>query len=843
MVNEKKETDQPQETSVSKPQQPGSTTTVTGSNTTTTATNTGTTAVAGGAATTTSTATTTNTNNNNSTTPAVPAPSSSGASGTSGSGSAKRSNQQYQQSDLNKVVLEYLAKKGYNQTEQIFRVESTRTLLIQEAEKIIKNTTMGKRDYWGNLVKRSFAVSDYLEVFQKFSEFVRGSVWLYKEELERLLFPVYMYTFMKILKLENRNNSNKAVVVEESIGFLKKYEEMFMEKKAIILQIIKEISENEEEKNNLDDKKEEKDGNKSSTLKQLFEKSSLLNSWRMNKYQVHMTQSAVSLAIFFLLDLMSGAAENNLGLLILAIINESINPIIVSKDELDDMKLEDKLVISSEDDAENAMQITNDKINSSAVKLTSDPLDPQFQKEIEFELKDDEELLKIFINEMKEIQEKHEKELETDPQLKSDSPVITTVLPLPPKSSQDLKNEIEKIINLKSQLSIKKTNESSIKIPTPSICLYTFQNTNNNVTCMKISPDCKFIVTGDTQSQITLYQLDPSTPISSKVYNLNNLSLNNTTTLVGHSGPVYSLDFTPCGKFLVSSSYDNTIKIWSLQLGGLPLVSYKSHSAPVWDVAVNPNGFYFASGSMDMTVRVWSFDHIYSLRLLVGHSSDVSCVEWHSKNGKYLFSGSLDKSVRMWDISDGSCVRIFVNSNIITSGVTSLKCSNDGMLLIIGCEDGSLSVWDIKSCKVLKIMKGHGKSAIYSLSLDYDDEILMSSGGDNSVRVWDLKKGSILDPKNLNKISEDKKKKAEGDDPSSASSVLNNGTAEDSDLLKTTNDAQQSLEQDLNLYGKNYTIKPSEDLLTTFYTKNTPVFDLNSSNGSNLFFATGPYTG
>lgn len=747
--------------------------------------------------------------------------------------------QQYQQSDLNKVVLEYLAKKGYNQTEQIFRVESTRTLLIQEADKIIKSTTLAKRDYWGNFVKRSFAVSDYLEAFDKFASYVTGSVWLYRGELERLLFPVYIYTFLKVLKLENRNNVGK-ISFEESDGFLKKYEEMFMESKSTILQITKEISENEEEANEdqsteqskIKDNEAANSGKRSSNLKQLFEKSSLINTWRLNKYQVHMTQSGISLAIFFLLDLMSGSAENNLGILILAIINESISPIIVNKNELDDMRLEDKLVISSEDDAANAIQLTHDQINANSVKLTSDPLDPLFQKEIEFELKDDEELLKIFIKEMQQIQDEHEKELAADPTLVT---AEAALIPQPPKSSRDLKNEIEKVINLKNQLSVKKTTDS-IKIPIPSICLYTFQNTNNNVTCMKISPDCKFIATGDTDSQITLYQLDPSTPLSKEQFNLNTLPLNNTTKLIGHSGPVYALDFTPCGRFLISSSYDSTIKIWSLNLGGLPLVSYKSHSAPIWSVAINPNGFYFASGSMDMTVRVWSFDHIYSLRLLVGHSADVSCVEWHSCNTKYLFSGSLDRSVRMWDISDGSCVRIFVNANVLTSGITSLKSSNDGKLLVVGCADGSLSCWDIKSCKVLKIMKGHGKSTIYSLSLDYDDEILMSSGGDNSVRVWDLKKGSILDPKNLKVKSDENTNKTNTKDEVEKSDS-------DSDLLKSTNDAKQSLEQDLNLYGKNYTIKPSEDLLTTFYTKNTPVFDLNSSEGSNLFFAAGPFTG
>lgn len=115
----------------------------------------------------------------------------------------------------------------------------------------------------------------------------------------------------------------------------------------------------------------------------------------------------------------------------------------------------------------------------------------------------------------------------------------------------------------------------------------------------------------------------------------------------------------------------------------------------------------------------------------------------------------------------------------------------------------------------------------------------MSSGFDNSVRVWDLKSDSLLDSNVL-----EKRQKALNEGLNAKGSVpIADKADNDSDLLQVTNDAQQSLEQDLNLYGKGYTVKPTNDLLTCFYTKNTPVFDLTSMKGSNLFFATGPYTG
>jgi WD40 repeat protein len=36
-------------------------------------------------------------------------------------------------------------------------------------------------------------------------------------------------------------------------------------------------------------------------------------------------------------------------------------------------------------------------------------------------------------------------------------------------------------------------------------------------------------------------------------------------TLTGHSGPVYSVAYSPDGKHIVSGSYDNTVKVWDAQ--------------------------------------------------------------------------------------------------------------------------------------------------------------------------------------------------------------------------------------------------------------------------------------
>lgn len=89
--------------------------------------------------------------------------------------------------------------------------------------------------------------------------------------------------------------------------------------------------------------------------------------------------------------------------------------------------------------------------------------------------------------------------------------------------------------------------------------------------------------------------------------------------LRGHSGPVYSLDFSPDKLMLLSSSEDTSIRLWSL-LTWTCLVVYKGHLFPVWKVVFSPHGgYYFASAGHDRTAR-------YTLFILIRHVTHESDV-------------------------------------------------------------------------------------------------------------------------------------------------------------------------------------------------------------------------
>jgi WD40 repeat protein len=75
-------------------------------------------------------------------------------------------------------------------------------------------------------------------------------------------------------------------------------------------------------------------------------------------------------------------------------------------------------------------------------------------------------------------------------------------------------------------------------------------------------------------------------------------------TLRGHQDWVYSVSFSPDGKFLASGSWDETVKVWEVG-SWREVATLRGHQDWVYSVSFSPDGKFLASGSRDKTVKVW----------------------------------------------------------------------------------------------------------------------------------------------------------------------------------------------------------------------------------------------
>jgi hypothetical protein len=196
---------------------------------------------------------------------------------------------------------------------------------------------------------------------------------------------------------------------------------------------------------------------------------------------------------------------------------------------------------------------------------------------------------------------------------------------------------------------------------------------------------------------------------------------------------VYSVAVTPDGRYVVSGSGDNTVRLWELATGK-EVRQFKGHQRQIYSVTVTPDGKYAVSGSPDETMRLWDLATGQEVPPFTGHQSTVNSVAV-TPDGKYVVSGSGDRTVRLWDLATGK-VRQFNGHEGV---VYSVAVTPDGKYVVSGSGDRTVRLWDLATGEVRKF-EGH-EWGVYSVAVTPDGKYVVSGGGDGTVRLWNLATG------------------------------------------------------------------------------------------------------
>lgn len=255
-----------------------------------------------------------------------------------------------------------------------------------------------------------------------------------------------------------------------------------------------------------------------------------------------------------------------------------------------------------------------------------------------------------------------------------------------------------------------------------------------------------------------------------------------THTLSRHTETVSAVALTRDGKKLVTGSYDQTVRLWSVKTGSL-LKIFSGHSREIHCVAISWDGKFIASGSADNTIKLWDIRTGALLRsfgnLIIGHSDTVTALAF-SPNNQFLASTSLDKKVRLWSLKsgkeiytlkdypepilalamgwDGKAMVYGGKGNLLSvrhtktgkqirsfpsSPSQALALSRQGSLLAVG-SGPEIVMWNRHYQKKLFELKGHS-DAVSSLAFSIDGQTLVSSSYDKTIKLWNVNTGENVD--------------------------------------------------------------------------------------------------
>jgi WD40 repeat protein len=204
-------------------------------------------------------------------------------------------------------------------------------------------------------------------------------------------------------------------------------------------------------------------------------------------------------------------------------------------------------------------------------------------------------------------------------------------------------------------------------------------------------------------------------------------------TLKGHTDSVYSVDLSADGKYALSGSADQTVKLWEVATG-LCLRTFEGHTKWVNSVSLSADGKYALSGSADQPVKLWEATTGRCLRTFNGHTDYVESVGL-STDGKYTLSGSSDNTLKLWEVATGRCLRTFEGHKKM---VTAVCLGADGQYVLSASGDETLKLWEVATGRCFRtFQEGHfTDSWVNSVSLSADGRYALSAG--RFLKLWEV---------------------------------------------------------------------------------------------------------
>lgn len=274
------------------------------------------------------------------------------------------------------------------------------------------------------------------------------------------------------------------------------------------------------------------------------------------------------------------------------------------------------------------------------------------------------------------------------------------------------------------------------------LSIATVQVGTKSLTKIQCSPDGKTLAVASVDGTVTL---------------LNSSDLSIKTILKGHTNSVFGANFSYDGSKIVTTSRDNSIRLWDVDQGK-EIGTIGDHPVTPYDCKLSPDGKKAVSVGWRMhpeskspvgLIRVWDVENRKMMKSLdytthpissITFSADGSlayigtweyqtaildmakmevvrevtpsedegykAIDWVdlSPDGKTLLTATKDKTAKLYDLESGKQIGSFTHRGVVSTA----RFADNGTKVITASQDGAIRVFDTKSKALITRYLGHG---------------------------------------------------------------------------------------------------------------------------------------
>ncbi|XP_070595825.1 F-box and WD repeat domain containing protein 10B isoform X2 [Erythrolamprus reginae] len=180
------------------------------------------------------------------------------------------------------------------------------------------------------------------------------------------------------------------------------------------------------------------------------------------------------------------------------------------------------------------------------------------------------------------------------------------------------------------------------------------------------------------------------------------------------------------GRLLAFGSLDRKVRLIDMEkLKNVPPVFF-GHTGSVRSLYLHEDRGFLLSGSYDLSIRMWNIRKGTCVKIFLGHKGNITCLDVCKTR---FVSGSKDCTVKLWDMKTGRCIKTFTHKDYVWAA------KMNEVYVVSSCDKGLVKVWHAESYALIKVLEGH-RGGITCLS--FDEWHLLTGSTDGYILAWSM---------------------------------------------------------------------------------------------------------